>query len=59
MIICIYWTTSGTSLNKTPREYVVASHLLSKWSVTSVYMYASRGPLNLPTVQATKLAKQT
>ena len=25
-IICIYWTTSGTSLNKTPRESVVASN---------------------------------
>ena len=56
-IMSIYWTTSGTSLNKTPREYVVASHLLSKWSVTSVYMYASQGPLNLRTLQATKLTK--
>ena len=27
MIICIYWTTSGTTLNKTPRDYVVASNL--------------------------------
>ena len=43
MRICIYWTTSATSLKKTPRDYVVASHLLSKWSVTSVYMYAFSG----------------
>ena len=57
MIICIYWTTSGRSLNKTPRDYVVASHVLSKWSVTSEYMYAFLGPLTLPTVKATKLTK--
>ena len=43
MIICIYWTTSGTSLNKTPGDYVVASHVLSKWSVTSAYIYAFSG----------------
>ena len=24
--VCIYWTTSGTSLNKTPRDYVVAGN---------------------------------
>ena len=26
-IMSIYWTTSGTSLNKTPRDYVVASNI--------------------------------
>ena len=26
-IMSIYWTTSGTSLNKTPRDSVVASNI--------------------------------
>ena len=58
-IMSIYWTTSGTSLNKAPRDYmyVVASNILSKWSVTSVYMYTFQRPLNLPTVQGTKITK--
>ena len=56
-IMSIYWTTSGTSLNKTPRDYVVASNISSQWSVTSVYMYTFLGPLNLPTMQGTKITK--
>ena len=50
-IMSIYWTTSGTSLTKTPRDYVVAS------TVTSVYLYTFLRPLNLPTVQGTKITK--